>query len=134
MSKESLQAIHQGVKEFGVWFVCGVSGFLAWSVWQSSLSMRELTVEVKHMVQRDSTHDDQIALLSTEVRAIREEQLSRTRDVYSMGAITKRLEVIEADLNSRSNRRWNLPDMSKWAEQFGEANPMLSVPYPTNGN
>lgn len=129
-----MKMIHEGVKEFGVWFVCGVSGFLAWSVWQSSLSMRELTVEVKHMVQRDTTHDDQIALLSSELRTIREEQLSRTRDVYSMGALSKRIEAIEADLGSRSNRRWNLPDMLRFAEELESRNEGLYVPTPKNGN
>lgn len=90
--------LYSVVQELGVWFITAVCGFLAYNVWQMSVAVERLAVNITYMSRMDDEYNERVV------------------------AIGQRLSSVEADIGSRSNIRWNWPDMERWARETEQMN------------
>lgn len=111
-------------KDLAIWVFTGVSGFLGFTVWGLSGTMRELSVEIKYLAAQNADYEDDMESVRRQISSIRDEQLNRTESVYSLAEIKGRVDAAEVriqaaerDLNSRTNIRWNKPDMDKFVNE-----------------
>lgn len=122
------KTMHEVMRDVAVWAVTGVCAFLSFNVWRMSVSFERVATEIKYIVKDSNEYDTRLANLAAEIKVIRQEQLNRTAQVYSAKVLEERLKIIEKDLNSRANIRWNLHDMSDWVEELRKGNPDLKIP------
>lgn len=134
VTKSKTAELHAIARDIAVWAVTGVCAFLAYNVWQVTISVERLVVEFKHVSERGLESDEEIASLRRTIEAIRQEQLTRTNNVYEIGRLKSRIADLEHDVFSRKNKRWNLPDMTTWIDALEERNPELKIPKASNGN
>lgn len=134
VTKSKMADLHAIAKDFAVWVVTCVCAFLAWNVWQVSLSVERLVIEFKYVSESGIEFDDEVAGLRKTIDAIRQEQMARTNNVYEIGRLKSRVGELEHDVYSRKNKRWNFPDMTAWIDVLEEKNPELKIPKAKNGN
>lgn len=145
-----LDLIHNVAKDVAIWLITAVCAFVGWNNWQVSLSVERLVVEIKHIAENEKGYDkrfeqygDLLAsvraelkqdgdLVRNDVKIIRDEQISRTKTVYDMADIERRLKAVEANMNSRRNIRWNFPDQQQWIEDTKRLNPDWNPATPRN--
>ena len=124
--------IHEIIKEVGIWIVCGVTSFLAYNVWQLTISMERVSINIEYIVKNASEFDEDLAKAQIQLNSLYAQQLKNTEAIYSLSDINRRLGAVEADTLSVKNIRWNIPDMQRWVEEMKELNPSLKFPITRN--
>ena len=95
MAPTTKSEMHAIVRDIAVWAVTAVCGFLAYTTWQVSIQVERLVVEVKHIASSESDYEEGIKELRDEILQIRREQMSRTKDVYEVADLRRRIEALE---------------------------------------
>lgn len=122
------KSIHEILRDIAIWAVTGVSAFLAYNVWQVSVSVEKLVVEMKYLAQNDGAAAGAFIELQKDLMKVKQQQMSSASTLYQITNVEKRLGVLEKDMLSRTGRRWMLADQTSWVKEFRMLNPSLNVP------
>ena len=90
--------VEQLMREYVIVVFTGISAFLGYNVWNMSGAVERLAVEVKYLASTNASSDLEIAALRREITTIREEQVKRSTNVYSMADVSSRLRMLERHL------------------------------------
>jgi len=92
---------HQDVlREVALWFIMGVCSFLGYNIWQVTVSVERLVVELRHITTEGNKTDDQIKMMMGEIR---DAQRIITSEVFAIAALDRRVEILEERLTKGSS-------------------------------
>ena len=90
------KTIHEIARDIAVWLITAVIGFLGYNTWQTGLAIRELTIEIKHVIDNDNDHSTDIATIRKEISTVRQEQSTQSAFAATMfKELNQRLSQLE---------------------------------------